>query len=66
MTELFLWCALTGGSFGQNASIIDCFDSYEECVMELPSLECSRCYTHYNKTICPGFGVSSNELAKSE
>lgn len=61
MVELFLWCALAGGSFGQNPSIIDCFDSYDSCVEELPSLECSRCYTHLNQTVCPGYGVYSHD-----
>ena len=58
VTEIFLWCALTGGTFTQTPAIVDCFDSYAECVEELPGLECTRCYTHYNQTVCPGFGAT--------
>ena len=57
MVEIFIWCAITGGAMGMPPTIIDCYDTKQECIEDLEVLECARCYTHYNKTVCPAFGV---------
>lgn len=57
ITEVFLWCVVAGGSFNQEPAIIDCYDSEQACMEDLELLECTKCYTHYNQTICPAFGV---------
>ena len=57
ISEIFIWCVIAGGAMNEYPAIIDCYDTKEACVEDLELLECTRCYTHYEKTICPAFGV---------
>ena len=60
MVEIFLWCAVATGSYGFD--IVECYDTETKCVEDFTALECTRCYTHYNQTICPAYGVMTHEI----
>ena len=59
--EIFLICAVATGNFG--FEIVECYDRMNDCWNDYrDSLECTTCYTHYNRTICPSYGVSTYEI----
>lgn len=59
LKEIVLYCAISSADVVPPA-ILDCFDSMFKCnEMYGNVLECTKCHTHYNRTICEGYGVSS-------